>query len=294
MVVALVIRNREISQEDLETIRDLIRREGERGRTHLSRVLCRLWNWRQSNGAFREIACREALRRLAAKGLIELPDQLHPARRPGYRNRVRWVRVEDSPVRESLRTVQGDLRVKLVRGSAAEQLFKSLIHDHHYLGYRQPTGPCLKYLLVWRERPLACLSFGPAAWRVASRDRFVGWSWAQQQARRSRVVNNDRFLILPWIVVPHLASWLLARVVRRLRSDWQAVYQESIALAETFVEVGRFAGTAYAAANWHCVGQTTGRGRNDRHTRRALPVKSVWVYPLIRDVHRELAGGLPA
>ena len=157
---------------------------------------------------------------------------MHAARRPGYRNRVGWVRVEDSSVRESLRTVQGDLRVELVRGSAAEQLFKSLIHDHHYLGYRQPTGPCLKYLLVWRERPLACLSFGPAAWRVASRDRFVGWSWAQEQARRSRVVNNDRFLILPWIVVPHLASWLLARVVRRLRSDWQAVYQESIALAE--------------------------------------------------------------
>lgn len=253
-----------------------------------------VWNWRQSNGAFREIACREVLRRLAAKELIELPEQLHAARRAGYRNRVGSVTVQQAPVREGLRTLQGDLRLELVRGRAAGQLFKSLIHDHHYLGYRQPTGPCLKYLLVGRERPLACLSFGPAAWRVASRDRFIGGSAAQQEARRSMVINNDRFLILPWVHVPQLASWLLARVGRRLRPDWQAAYQESIVLAETFVEVGRFAGTAYAAANWHCLGQTTGRGRNDRHTRRGLPVKSVWVYPLVRDFRTELAGRLPA
>ena len=275
-------------------IREFIRREGALGRTHLSRVLCRRWDWRQSNGAFREIACREALRRLAALGLIELPGQLKPARRPGYRNKVRPVAVDASPVEHCLRTLQGDLRLERVRGGPAEDLFKSLIQAHHYLGYRQPTGPGLKYLLSWRERPLAGLSFGPAAWRVASRDRFVGWTAAQQEARRGWVVNNDRFLILPWVRTPHLASWLLARVMRRLRADWQGVYQESIVLAETFVEAGRFAGTAYAAANWLCVGQTTGRGRNDRRTRRELPLKKVWLLPLVRDFRRALTADFAA
>ena len=286
--MTLVIRNRCISEVDLQTIRGLIESEGSSGRTHLSRRLCRLWDWRQANGAFREIACRELLRRLDKLQLIKLPAAQHAARRPGYQNRIRPEMVDTSPVAESLERVREQFVIEPVVEPGQRRLLGSLLHAHHYLGYRQPTGPALAYLCFWQGRPLACARFGPAAWKVATRDQFIGWSAEQQQRHRPCVVNNDRFLVLPWVRVPQLASFVLAQLCRRLPQDWQELYHHSIALAETFVELGRFEGTCYAAANWLCVGQTCGRGRNDRHTRRAEPLKSVWVRPLRRDFRQQL------
>lgn len=286
--MALVIRNRFIDEVDLQTIRGLIESEGSSGRTHLSRRLCRLWDWRQANGAFREIACRDLLRRLEKLQLIALPAAQQAARRPGCRNKIRPQAVDPSPLDASLDQVREQLVIEPVVQPGQRRLLSALLQAHHYLGYRQPAGPALAYLCLWQGRPLACARFGPAAWKVAARDQFIGWSPEQQQRHRPRVVNNDRFLILPWVRVPQLASFVLAQLCRRLPQDWQAVYHQSIALAETFVEAGRFVGTCYAAANWLCVGQTCGRGRNDRYTRRAEALKSVWVRPLRRDFREQL------
>jgi hypothetical protein len=151
------------------------------------------------------------------------------------------------------------------------------------LGYQQATGAQLKYIAYLQNRPIACLSFGPAAWKIRPRDQFIGWSVSARRQNLPWVINNERFLILPWVDIPHLASFLLSKAVRRLRRDWQSVYGHDLALVETFVETERFKGSAYAAANWICVGQTLGRGRNDRSHDQAAPIKTIWLCPLRQD-----------
>lgn len=289
MTQALIVRRRRIGPEDLQLIRRLIVEEGERGRSHLSNRLCQIWDWRQANGRFRQIACRDLLRRLHARCLIELPPLLRPARRPGYQNH--------GPVPELLNPVRPEAwlsewrhRIELTRvqDPAERQLFNGLIGACHYLGYQPPAGAQLKYLAHDQDRPIACLSFGPAAFKIAPRDQFIGWSARQREERLPWLVNQDRFLILPWVQVPQLASWLLRRCLRRLRTDWQQVYRQDLALCETFVESDRFEGRAYAAANWICVGHTQGRGRNDRLQQAARPIKTIWLYPLRQDFRQPL------
>jgi len=279
-----MIRRRVIGPADLELIRQLIVAEGARGRSHLSNRLCERWDWRQANGRYRQIACRDLLRQLEAKGLIQLPPRLSTGRRAGYRN-VTGLPEGWEPVRlrGPLARLGCQIQVRLVQGAADARLYAGLIGAYHYLGYQQATGAQLKYLVWYAERPIACLSFGPAAWKVAARDHYIGWSAQLRQQRLGWVVNNDRFLIAPGIEVAHLASYVLGATLRRLRGDWRQVYGHDLALAETFIEADRFGGAAYAAANWICVGRTQGRGRNDRARARALPLKTVWVYPLRGD-----------
>ena len=277
----LIIRRRRIGKEDLLLIRGLIRAEGRLGRSHLSNRLCEIWDWRQANGRFRQIACRDLLRQLDGKGLVKLPPLLRAARRIGYQNVIPSCDLLNRvPLAGSLAGLRPEIRVSLVQGAAPARLFKGLVGTYHYLGYQQAQGAQVKYLATYRDRPVACLSFGPAAWRVAARDQFIGWSPQQRQARLPWVVNNDRFLILPWADVPHLASFVLSRCLRRLRSDWRQIYQQDLALAETFIQKDRFRGCCYAAANWRCVGESRGRGRNDRFHRETLPLKTIWVYAL--------------
>lgn len=279
-----MIRRRVIQAADLELIRELIVAEGIRGRSHLSNRLCELWDWRQANGHYRQIACRELLRRLESKGLIQLPARLQAARRPGYRNATRLPELWDIlTVAGPLAQFLPQLQVRLVQEAAQARTYAGLIGAYHYLGYQQATGAQLKYLVCWAERPVACLSFGPAAWKLVSRDHYIGWSAQVRQQRLDWIVNNDRFLIVPGVSIPQLASHVLMATVRRLRADWRQVYGHDVALAETFIEQDRFRGTCYAAANWTCLGQTRGRGRNDRTFAAALPVKTVWVYPLRAD-----------
>jgi hypothetical protein len=229
------------------------------------------------------------LRQLEIKGVVQLPPPLHAARRIGYKNRVtRRDPFSQIPLEGSLAPMRPEIQVRLVQGAEEGDWFKELIATHHYLGYRQATGGQLKYLAWYRDRPVAALSFGPAAFRVAARDRFIGWSDQQRHDRLPWVVNNDRFLIPPWAHVPQLASFVLSRCLRRLPSDWQQVYRQDLALAETFIEKDRFTGRCYAAANWRCVGESSGRGRNDRFNRAALPIKSVWLYPLTPTFRRIL------
>lgn len=289
----LVIRNRRLIESDLATIRGLIQTEGSQGRTHLSRRLCRLWEWRQPNGAYREIACRDLLRQLENRNVIQLPAALHAARRPGYKNRVQNPNLLTDPMELPLDQIKPGIRIVRAETGPQRHLLRDLLGAYHYLGYRQPTGPSLGYLAFWNDRPLACARFGPSAWKVAARDHFIGWTSEQRRLGLKSLVNNDRFLILPWVKVPHLASFLLGRICRRLAQDWWRVYQESIVLAETFVDAERFEGTSYRAANWLCLGPSRGRGRNDRGHQGGEPVKSVWVYPLARDFRGPLTEEVP-
>jgi hypothetical protein len=283
-----VIRNRRLLQSDLDTIRELIESEGSLGRTHLSRRLCRLWEWRQLNGAYREIACRDLLRQLERRGLVRLPAALHGSRRAGYRNKIQAPSAASDPIEISLDRMRPELRIQRVESAEHRRLLRDLLGAYHYLGYRQPVGGCLAYLVFWGERPVACARFGPAAWKVAVRDQFLGWTTEQRRHRLQHLVNNDRWLILPWVSVPHLASFLLGKICRRLAQDWREVYRESIVLVETFVESQRFGGICYRAANWRCLGQSQGRGRNDREHRGEQPLKSVWVYGLRPDFRTPL------
>lgn len=284
----LIIRNRRLIEGDLTAIGSLIQSEGALGRSHLSRRLCRLWEWRQPNGAYREIACRDLLRQLERRGLIELPPALRAARRPGYQNRAQAPGLAADPIAGALAGMKPELRIVPVATAPQRHQLRDWLAAYHYLGYQQPAGASLGYLIFWRDRPLACARFGPAAWKVAARDDFIGWSSEQRRLGLKGLVNNDRFLILPWVRVAHLASFLLGQLCQRLARDWRSVYQESIVLAETFVEARRFEGTCYRAANWLCLGQTRGRGRHDRKHQNAEPLKSVWGYPLTRDFRRAL------
>lgn len=284
----LVIRNRRLIESDLTTIQGLIEEEGSLGRSHLSRRLCHLWDWRQANGAYREIACRDLLGQLEARSLIELPRALHPARRAGYQNKVQAPNIASDPIHLPLAQMGRSLQVVVVESAAQRQLLRDLLAAYHYLGYRQPAGASLGYVAFWQERPVACARFGPAAWKVAVRDQFIGWTPEQRPLGLRGLVNNDRFLILPWVRVPHLASLLLGKISQALAQDWWKVYRESIVLAETFVDSGRFDGACYRASNWLCLGQSRGRGRNDRKHQGRESCKSVWVYPLQRDFRRQL------
>lgn len=294
MAHELIIRRRRLGPEDLEVIRELVLQEGERGRTYLSRRLCRIWDWRQANGRFREIACRDLLRTLDARAFIKLPARLKPARRPGYQNAVCAPELPEPALPEGWpRDWRDRMALALVQSRPQRQLFKGLMGTYHYLGYQQPTGTQLQYLAYYDRDPIAGLSFGPAAWKIGPRDQFIGWSARQRQERLPWVVNNDRFLILPWVKGPQLASWLLSHCLRRLRLDWQQVYRHDLALCESFVERDRFCGRSYAAANWICVGQTQGRGRNDRLNQAGLPIKTIWLYPLRPDFRRLLCTAVP-
>ena len=285
----LIIRQRRIGTEELGLIRQLIAEEGHKGRSHLSNRLCEIWEWRQPNGRFRQIACRDLLRKLQVKGLIELPPMLKAARRAGYCNVVPLPDLLDRmPVRGPLGAMRNEIVLALLEGPKQSRGFNSLIGAYHYLGYQQPTGAQLKYLASYQGQPIGCLSFGPAAFKVAPRDEFIGWPASLRQERLPWLVNNDRFLILPWVEVPHLASFLLSGCLRRLRADWQCTYGHDLALVETFIQRDRFDGRCYAAANWICVGHSQGRGRNDRFKRQTLPLKTIWLYPLRKDFHRIL------
>ena len=277
------IRGRIIMPDDLRLIRQLLSTEGHLGRTHLSQRLCRVWDFRQANGAYREIACRDLLRQLHQRGLITLPPPLKAARKPGYRNRT------SLPFPLDATSVQGRLddfptpTLALVSRTPKEQLYNGLIGAHHYLGYTQGTGEQLKYVVFAETRPLAAIGFSAAAWRLACREHFIGWDDHTRQKNLRLLINNHRVVILPWIHITNLASWILAQVTRRLRHDWQQVYAHEIVLVETFVEKERFCGTCYRAANWQCVGETMGRGRNDRANTALLPFKQVYLYPLVKN-----------
>jgi hypothetical protein len=195
---------------------------------------------------------------------------------------LRWDPIE-GPLSDIL-----PLDIAQVRRTGDEALFDSLVETYHYLGYTQPVGEHLKYLVSVRGMPVACLAWSSAPRHIGCRDRFIGWSPETRRKNIRFVAYNLRYLILPWVKVPHLASHLLGRMARMLTRDWERIYGHPVYFLETFVDPQRFRGTCYRAANWVCLGRTTGRGKNDQTMRPNRPIKEVWSYPLIRDFRERL------
>jgi len=291
METTLTLQGRRVAAHDLATIRDLIASHPDWHRTRLSQELCRRWSWVNEKGRLKDMAARTLLRKLDSTGLIELPAPVRSANN-GFRNRpvvLEAHALEAPPIEGRLSDLQ-PLRIQPVEGAEDARVFRGLLQQHHYLGYTGPVGENLQYLIYDRQgRLLVCLLYGAAAWRVADRDRFIGWDEAARKRGLSRIANNMRFLILPWIRVPHLASHLLALTRRCISRDWQEKYGHPIVLLETFIEQRRFAGTCYQADNWIRVGRTRGRSRNHNSGDPKVPVKSVWLYPLCRGFRQALA-----
>jgi hypothetical protein len=281
-------RHRVITDDDIVFIRRLISDHPGASRKALSRKLCEAWNWVQANGALRDMVCRGLMPMLHREGLIELP----PARPSVFdlikRGPPALVSVDEAPLQMSLAEL-GPLEVRQVRRMPEEALFNSLLQQHHYLGYTQPVGEHLKYLVFARGRPVACLAWSSAPRHLGSRDRFIGWDKQARLKNIALLAYNTRFLILPWVTVPHLASNILGRMTRVLSAEWQRVYAHPIYFVETFIDPQRFRGTCYRAANWKLLGQTTGRGKDDRANKVNRSIKQVLGYPLVKDFRSRLS-----
>ena len=284
----LVLQGRKVTAKDIELINQLIRHNPTWGRSRLSRELCQLWDWKSSSGHFKDMACRSYLKKLDHHSLIELPKPKHPAYLNTHHHPVQPVFHDKTPVECKIKNLY-PISVNVIENGYELKLFKYLISAYHYLGWSRTVGENLKYLVYDKEsRPLGCSMFGAAAWRVKPRDDFIGWSREVREKNLGFIAGNNRFLILPWVKVKHLASHVLGLISRRINQDFQEKYKHPVYLLETFVDNEKFKGTCYKAANWIYIGNTKGRGKLDRKKEYALPVKSIYLYPLARSFNSDL------
>ena len=299
MADVTIMQGREVSSADIGLIRSLLAEHAAWGRTRLSEELCRLWDWRNAQGRIKDMAARTLLLKLERGGHIHLP-----ARRRSSSNALRNRRSAcvhahvghvstASPAPDAIRDTLCDLRPLAVSvvgpGSNDLPLFNGLLAQYHYLGHRNTVGENLRYLVRdCAGTPVACALFGSASWKCMARDDFIGWDRVARERNLQRLTNNTRFLVLPWVSVPHLASHVLGLIVRRIRTDWQVKYGHPVSALETFVDRERFQGTCYRAANWQRLGATQGRTRNDSKHQMRASVKDVYLYPLVRDFRQEL------
>jgi hypothetical protein len=281
------IQGLKLSQSDIEEISELISQNPTLSCFMLSRQLCEQWNWRSSNGQLKDMASRSLLNKLEKKGYIKLPPKRsrYPKRMQDNSNRLSLL-PPVSPY-ESIPEAF-PLAIELIKSNSySQKLFSTLLARHHYLGYKGSVGEQMSYL-VWdvAGNPLCCVLFGAAAWRVSARDRFIGWEDSARRFNLHKVVNNQRFLLLKR--VPNLGSYILSRICRRLCGDFMEKYGHHVVLLETFVEKERFLGTCYQASNWEYVGETAGTSRNNRNKSLQVPIKQIYVYPLVKRFREEL------
>ena len=273
-------RGRIITAKDITFIQQLIDANPESSRRKLSAKLCEAWQWKQANGALRDMVCRGLLLMLHRAGEIELPAiRFRPPNPLADRPRPAAMRIDGQPIEGALKQVQ-PVVVEQVRRTADEALYNSLIEQYHYLAYEQPVGEHLKYVVWADHRPIACMAWSSAPRHLGCRDRFIGWSREARRRNIRFIAYNTRFLILPWIRIPHLASHILGRMARVVSKDWGQLYKHPIYFLETFVDTERFRGTCYRAANWLELGYTTGRGNNDQTNRPNRSIKQMLGYPL--------------
>ena len=274
--------------QDIATIRRIIESHPDKSRRFISQEVCRIWNWRQPNGVLKDMVCRSLLLLLESKGYIKLPARKFTPHNPlAKRKKPSKPIVDQTPVECAIGELL-PINLEQVRRTAFEKLFNGLISEYHYLDYTQPIGEHLKYIAFAGERPIACLAWGSSPWYIGARDRFIGWSKEERENNLHLIANNLRFLILPWIDVPCLASYLLALNRRCLSREWQRLYHHPIHLVETFVDTEKYQGTCYKADNWICVGKTTGLGKLSKSRRPSLSKKDVYIHPLTRRFRREL------
>ncbi len=276
---------RTFGPEDIEAIRTLIREHPQASRQRLSYLICEALQWRKPDGGLKDMSCRVAMLRMHREGLIELPAPQHKVN-PCRSFARRTAQAEPGPRLEAAVHELGELRLEPVEREASA-LWNEYIDRYHYLGYKPLPGAQLRYFAYAGERRVGLFGFGAAAWKTGPRDEWIGWTREQRRRNLGAVVNNARFLVLPWIRVKGLASKLLAMAARGLPEHWTQCYGYRPVLLETFVE-DRFQGTCYRAANWTCVGQTQGRGKLGDHRLAQVPIKTVWVYPLVRNFRERL------
>jgi hypothetical protein len=289
MCQTLSLQGRVLTRADIEFVRQLIDQQPTWSRRQLSMALTQAWQWRNARGDLKDMACRALLVKLHERNYIVLPER---RQNPSSRMVARQIPAVDhdtTPIQQSLDTLRPLNVINVHRQKDIEPLYSVLLSRYHYLGYTSAVGENMKYIIVdCLGRPLACLLFGSSAWSCASRDNFIGWDRLTRQRNIHFTTNNTRFLILPWVRVSNLASHVLAVISRRISDDWIVRYGHGVCLLETFVDQSRFTGSCYRAANWCEVGQTRGRGRNDRYSQYKVPTKSVFLYPLSRDFQSRL------
>jgi hypothetical protein len=285
----ITVQGRQLTSDHIGEIKSLMAANPSWHRTRLSRELCERWSWYRSDGTPKDMSCRCLLLKLERRGLLKLPERAAKA----YNHR-RGRLVPDIPhstaaVETNLASLKPLGIFDVRRSGRDEELFNCLLTNYHYLGLKTTVGEYMKYLVVDRsDRPLGCVLFGAAAWKAKARDEYIGWSIPEREKNLNYLTNNTRFLILPWVRVPHLASHILGQALRRLNNDWRKRYAHEVCLVETFVDRSRFMGTCYRAANWRKVGETVGRSRQDRHHKIRVPVKDVYVYPLRKNFRETL------
>lgn len=284
---AVVVCGRAFAARDIEAIREIIADTRAFNRREIATRTCERLGWTRADGRFKEMSCRVALLRLEKLGAIKLPPPLKGnGNSKAYR--TQWTLGPSLfPLPDKVGALVG-LRLRLVKGREDSRTWNEAVSRFHYLGYKPLPGAQLRYLVESSLGLLGVLGFGASAWKVAPRDEWIGWSAEQRRRRLDLVVNNARFLILPWVRVRNLASWILGSCSRRLADDWQQGYGYRPVLLETFVDRTRFRGTCYEAANWRYLGDTRGRGKLDRHHRAAIPVKKIYALPLIADFREVL------
>jgi hypothetical protein len=283
----LKVQGRFLYKSDIKDVQALLQTHPEWGRTRLSEILCQKWNWQRPDGQWKDMACRELLRKLERHGLIMLP----PRRSSGAKCLpvIADIQIDRCAVHSPLSEVQ-PIQVTDAREDVQdERLFNYLLKSEHYLGFSRPVGQNMKYLVRSADDVvLGCLLFGAAAWKIQDRDQFIDWDAPTREKYLNLLTNNTRFLILPWIRIPCLGSHVVAEVMRRLPSDWERRYGTQVVFVETFVDRSRFSGTCYQAANFMHIGQTQGRSRQDRYSRLNVPVKDIFAYPLCRNFRQHL------
>lgn len=277
---------KEWSLADITGIRELLTIEATASRLRLSRLVCEAFDWRRPNGLFKEMSCRVAMLKMERDGLIKLPAPR--SQRPRNYQLVPTPQSDPEPELVCELSHFADLKLEVVSGGPALKLWNELVGRHHYLGYTMLPGAQMRYFIRDGHRVLGAMGFGAAAWKVAPRDNFIGWTPQERQRGLPRIVGQSRFLILPWIHCRNLASKVLSMVTQRLVGDWEQRYGFQPVLLETFVDSTRFSGTCYQASHWHPVGYTKGRGKLDRHPAVGVPVKSIWLKPLSPDFRQRL------
>lgn len=287
----LQYRGRVVTNEEVIFIRQFLAENLGDSRWMLSRKLCQAWGWVQPNGALRDMVCRGLMLQLARAGRIELPPiRVRMVNPLVHRRKPSRVSIDQTPLEGKLSDL-GLLEFRQVRRTESEALFNSLIQEHHYLGYCQPVGEQLKYIVLAQGRPIACLAWSSAPRHIGDRDRFIGWTKPVREKNLSLIACNTRFLILPWVRVSCLASHLLGKMVKIVPVDWEKIYNHPLYYLETFVDRERFRGTCYRAANWLYLGRTTGRGKNDQTGKANRSLKDILGYPLSKDFRDRLCGG---
>ena len=288
MVLEWRYRGRMVTADDITSIRQLIAENPGSSRRRLSEKLCEDWQWKQANGALRAMVCRGLLLMLHRAGEIQLPPVRFKTLNPFVvRATPTPMLIDTTPITVAFKELR-PIELQQVRRTSDEPLFNSLMEQYHYLKYEQPVGEQLKYLAWAQGRPIACLAWSSAPRHLGSRARYIGWS-AEARRRNIRfIAYNTRFLILPWVRVPHLASHILGRMAAVLSDDWQRMYNHPIYFAETFIDPGRFRGTCYRAANWQLLGLTTGRGKNDQTNKPNRPIKEILGLPLTSRFREQL------